>query len=62
MQHSPADSLKELDSGQRPAPLGGRGREMEFLSLSKREEGDMKDRAAGEEMKRSERRRETTGV
>lgn len=42
--------------------LGGRGREIEFLSLSKREERDMKDRAAGEEMKRSEQRRETTGV
>lgn len=42
--------------------LGGRGREIEFLSLSKREERDLKDGAAGEEMKRSEQRRETTGV
>lgn len=35
---------------------------MWFLSLSKAEERDMKDGAAGEEKKRSERRRETTGV
>lgn len=42
--------------------LGGRGREIEFLSLSKREERDMKDGAAGEEMKRFEQRRKTTGV
>lgn len=42
--------------------LGGRGREIEFLSLSKKEERDMKDRAAGEEMNRSEQRGETTGV
>lgn len=43
-----------LDSRLRSVALRGRGREIAFLSLSKAEEGDMKDGAAGEEKKRSE--------
>lgn len=44
------------------APGWQRRRNRVSVSVRGRDEGDLKDGAAGEEMKRSEQRRETTGV